>query len=84
MRSAIVLALMLAVMAGAHYGVSSPAWHEQVAATDKGSIGSIVVGLILLSPLFGLFVIFRRFGRWQRGFHHRMTTQGAWRPGPRP
>ena len=80
MRSAIVLALMLIVMAGTRYGVSPSA----AAAADSTAIGSIIVGLVMLSPLIGLFILFRRFFSWQRQFHRRMSSKGAWRTGDRP
>ena len=83
MRSAIVLALMLIVMAGTRYGVSSPGLHDRIAAADGSAIGSIIIGLIMLSPLFGAFFLFRKAFAWQRQFHRRMSSEGAWRSGNR-
>ena len=34
--------------------------------------GSMVVGLILASPVFGIAFLVYRFVRWHRGFHRRM------------
>lgn len=79
MRSAIVLALVLIVMAGTRYGMSLAA----VATADGTAIGNIIVGMVILSPLVGLFILFRRFFGWQRRFHQRMSRDGAWRTGER-
>jgi uncharacterized membrane protein len=47
------------------------------AVQHQGSIGGIIVGLILCVPVFGFIVLLRAFSRWQRSFHHRMRTEGA-------
>lgn len=80
MRFVIVLTLMLIAMRVTQYGASS----GLVAAADASAIGSTLVGLVMLSPLVGLFFLFRRFFSWHRELHRRMSSEGAWRSGNRP
>ena len=71
------LVILLLVMIAAVSSLERPMVHHGIAAAgQEGSIGGIIVGLILCAPLFGLFALIGVFQRWHRNLHRRMSTRG--------
>ncbi len=63
-----------------------PATHAALADTShEGSIGGILVALVLCLPIAGAFVAARTYLRWQRLLHLRLKSEGVSfrRPGAR-
>lgn len=72
-----IFACLLTLWAGTLFLTHTATVHQSLAgASHEGSLGGILVGLALCFPLVGVFVLLRAFGRWQRGFHRQMRTDG--------
>lgn len=76
---------LVVLWVGGVFLTQSPVVHTGIAdASQQGSLGGILVGLALLTPAYGLFLILRTYSRAQRLLHHRMQTEGLLRRGKRP
>ena len=80
-----IILLLVILWVGGLALTHSPVVHQGFAETShEGSIGGILVGLVMLFPLYGIFVIIRTMSRAQRLLHHRMQEEGLLRrPGNR-
>ena len=84
MKRVLVLLLIVWVV-----GVSlshGPVTHAALADTShEGSIGGILVALVLCLPIVGAFYMARTYFRWQRLLHLRLKSEGmsSGRPGAR-
>ena len=79
----VLLVLWVGGLALSHH---NPAVHTGLADTShQGSIGGILVALVLCLPIAGAFYLARTHFRWQRLLYHRLKSEGISfrRPGDR-
>ena len=72
-----ILVVLLVLWVGGLALSHNPVVHAGLSDTShEGSIGGILVGLVLCVPIVGVFYMARTYFRWQRLLHYRLKSEG--------